>query len=363
MALTVTVSILLHDSASDIAACLAALDAQTRPADEVSILDDASADDGLARARAALPRARFLRSETNLGFAAGHNRAMAFAPADFHLVLSPDVRLHRDFLARALEPFDRDPWVGSVAGRLIRFRPEDMLGNSAELLERELPDDTLDSTGLMAHRDRLFTERGAGDRAEGSYLDADYVFGPSGAAAVYRREMLENVAYHGEIYDESFGSHLDDVDLAWRAQLLGWRCEYAPAAVARHRRSLAPGRCEILQPPADRYSSPNQWRLLLKNGLTAGWPSDWRWIIWGDAGNGGEMILREQSSMRALAAVARDIPRLWARRNDSMRRRAASDEEIMAWFGAVAERPLDEQPEFGDAPASAKGRALGRVHP
>jgi len=288
---------------------------------------------------------------------------MAFAPADFHLVLSPDVRLHRDFLARALDPFERDPWVGSVTGRLIRFRPEDMLGTFIQPQERELPDDTLDSTGLVAHRDRLFTERGAGDRAEGSHLDADYVFGPSGAAAMYRRKMLENVAYHGEIYDESFGRYLADVDLAWRAQLLGWRCEYAPAAVARHRRSVAPGRCEILQSPAARYSSRNQWRLLLKNELTPGWRSDWRRIIWGDAANGGEMILREQSSMRALAAVARDIPGLWARHNDIMRRRVATDEEIMAWFGAGAERPLDEPPEFGDAPAGAKGRALGRVHP
>ena len=363
MALTVTVSILLYDSASDIAACLAALDAQTRPADEVIILDNASTDDGLARARAALPGARFMRSPINLGFAAGQNRAMAFAPADIHLVLNPDARLRRDFLARALEPFERDPRLGSVTGRLLRFRPEDMPGNSAELLERELPDDTLDSTGLVAHRDRLFTERGAGDRAEGSHLDVDYVFGPSGAAAVYRREMLKNVAYQGEIYDESFGSYLDDVDLAWRAQLLGWRCEYAPAAVARPRRSLAPGRCEILQSPADRYSGRNQWRLLLKNELTAGWRSDWRRIIWGDAVNAGEMILREQSSMRALAAVARDIPGLWARHNDIMRRRVASDEEIMAWFGAAAERPLDEPPEFGGSPASAKGRALGRVHP
>jgi hypothetical protein len=89
----------------------------------VVILDNASSDDGLDRARAALPGARFVRSPVNLGFAAGQNRAMAFAPADIHLVLNPDARLKRDFLATSLAPFERDPRLGAVTGRLLRFRP------------------------------------------------------------------------------------------------------------------------------------------------------------------------------------------------------------------------------------------------
>jgi GT2 family glycosyltransferase len=342
LSVTVTVSILLSDSAIDIEGCLAALAKQTRRPDDIVILDNASQDNGLERARAAVHDARFLRSRINLGSAAGHNRAMAYAPADYHLVLSPDVRLGRDFLARALEPFGHDSRVGSVSGRLIRFRPEDLLGTLDDPPERELPDDTLDSTGLMAHEDRSFTERGAGEAAESRYLNASYVFGSSGAAALYRRDMLENVAFQGRVFDESFGSYLEDVDLAWRAQLMGWRCEYMPAAIARHRRTTAPGRCEILGSPADLYLGRNQWRLLLKNELSTSRWTDWRGIIWGDTGNGGEMILREQSSMRALARVARNIPGLWARRNDTMRRRVASDEEIMSWFGGSIERPIDE---------------------
>ena len=342
MSLTVTASILLYDSASDIAACLAALDAQTRRADDVVILDNASTDDGLARARAALPGARFLRSPVNLGFAAGQNRAMAFAPADIHLVLNPDVRLRRDFLARALEPFERDPRLGSVTGRLLRFRPEDWMGTSLELIEHELPDDLLDSTGMIAHRNRRVTDRGSSRPAAGRYLSPEYVFGPSGAAAMYRREMLEDVAYMGEIYDESFISYREDVDLAWRAQLLGWRCEYAPAAVARHRRRVAPGRRGTLPAEINRNSVRNRWQLMLKNELAAGWRRDWRRIVYRDLQIGGYIILHERTSLRALSDVARNIPGLWARRNDTMRRRVASDEEIMFWFGGSIEQPIAE---------------------
>jgi GT2 family glycosyltransferase len=56
------------------------------------------------------------------------------------------------------------------------------------------------------------------------------VFGASGGAALHRRRMLEQVGG----MDETFFFALDDVDLSWRAQMAGWRCLYAPAAVVHH---------------------------------------------------------------------------------------------------------------------------------
>jgi GT2 family glycosyltransferase len=339
MALTVTASILLYDSGRDIEACLATLKAQTRPPDEVVILDNASGDDGLDRARAAFPEARFLRSPANLGFAAGQNRAMAYAPADIHLVLNPDARLRHDFLAESLEPFEEDPSLGSVTGRLLRFRSEDLGGNSQAFWETELADDRLDSTGMIAHRNRRVTDRGSGRPASGQYRSPDYVFGPSGAAALYRRNMLENVAYRGEIYDESFVSYREDVDLAWRGQLLGWRCLYVPTAVARHRRHVAPGRRRMLTAEINRNSVRNRWQMMLKNELMAGWRRDWPHILYREIQIGGYLVLHEQTSLRAVGDVVHNIPRLWARRNDTMRRRVTDEAEILAWFADGPRRP------------------------
>ena len=341
MGLTVAVSIVLYDSASDIEQCLAGLGAQTRLPDDVVILDNASSDDGLRLAHAAMPDARCLRSDVNLGFAAGQNRAMAFAPADFHLVLNPDARLRRDFLAEALLPFEGDPRVGSVSGRLLRFRSEDPMGLSTDLAERELPDDVIDSTGMVGHRNRRVTDRGSGHVAGGRYGEPGYVFGPSGAAALYRRDMLEDVAFDGEIYDESFVSYREDVDLAWRAQLLGWRCQYVPSAVARHRRRVAPGRRRILPAVINRHSVRNRWQYILKNEIRMGWQQDWRSILYRDIQIGGYLILHERTSLHAIPDVVQNLPRLWARRNDLMRRRVVSDQYMVEWFGDVAQRPLE----------------------
>ena len=60
----------------------------------------------------------------------------------------------------------------------------------------------------------------------------EYVFGASAAAALYRREMIADVSDRATFSIPDFFAYREDADVAWRAQLLGWRCLYAPDAVA-----------------------------------------------------------------------------------------------------------------------------------
>jgi len=332
---TVTISILLYNSAEDIESCLAGIRDQTRAPDSVVILDNASSDDGLDLSRAALPGAIFERSEVNLGFAGGQNRAMSIAPAEFHLVLNPDCRLRRDFLERAVEALEGDPTAGAVSGRLLRFRMEDPEG-----VAPDLPGDRLDSTGMVALRNRRVLDRGSEEEAAGHYLAPAYVFGPSGAAALYRREMLEDVAFHGEFFDESFFAYREDVDLAWRALLLGWRCRYVPSAVARHRRRVAPGRRHRTSAQVNRSSVRNRWQMILKNELASGWLADWIEVVGRETAILGYLALRERHSLLAFRDLARNLPELTAKRRSVMRRRVASDAEMLAWFGRRDEIPI-----------------------
>lgn len=334
MTTRVTVSIVLHDSAQDIDACMAALAAQTRMPDGIIVLDNASSDGGLERARAAMPEARFEWSPVNLGFAAAHNRAMTLLPADAHVLLNPDCRLAPAFIERCLEVLEADAAIGAVSGRLLRFRDDSTDGGPLE----ELPDDVVDSTGMVALANRRVLDRSSESPVAGRDVLAADVFGASGAAAVYRRAMLEDVAFEGEFLDESFFAYREDVDLAWRAQLLGWRCRYLPSALARHRRRVAPGRRRRLPSRINRLSVANRWRMIAKNELAAGWRRDWRAIVGRDTQILGYCALREQRSLLAVVDVVRDSSRLGARRNDVMHRRRAADDDILDWFGRRSER-------------------------
>ena len=83
---------------------------------------------------------------------------------------------------------------------------------------------TLDSTGIYFTPSLRHFDRGSGEPDRGAYEHFQYVFGVTGAVALYRRAMIEDVSICGEFFDNDFFAYREDADLAWRAQLLGWKC-------------------------------------------------------------------------------------------------------------------------------------------
>ncbi len=65
------------------------------------------------------------------------------------------------------------------------------------------------------------------------------VFGACGGGGLMRRAMLDDIGG----FDDSFFLYLDDADVAWRGQMRGWRCLYAPAAVVHHHHSATTVHC------------------------------------------------------------------------------------------------------------------------
>jgi len=139
---------------------------------------------------------------------------------DFVLCLNDDVVLSPDYIKQVLDAMERDKRIGSVSGCLLR---EDKR--------------TVDSTGFLWARSRKPLDRGYGKKMRPVYKRDGYIFGVNGAAAFYRRSMLEAVKLKGsEYFDDRFGFYYEDLDLAWRAHRLGWLAFYCSSAVAYHKR-------------------------------------------------------------------------------------------------------------------------------
>jgi GT2 family glycosyltransferase len=195
----------------------------------------------------------------------------------------------------------------------------------------------IDSTGIVMTRDQRHLDRGAGSADAGQYEHVEEVFGASGAAALYRRAMLEDVKVMGEYFDEDFFAYREDADLAWRARLLGWSCWYVPTALAYHRRRVTPERRANLPPELNRYSVRNRFLLRLKNqplahALRFLWPGLLR-----DVQVIGYVLLREWSSIPGLFDVVRLLPKTARKRREIMSRRSITASELARWF----RRPAD----------------------
>lgn len=320
------VTIVTYNSARYIRHCLECVLAQEPSPAEVVVVDNASADETRAILREFEEHVRVVCNTGNRGFAGGHNQAIALTSAPWVLVLNPDVRLPANFVAEMIAAGERDSCIGTVTGKLRAMNPDG--GTPAQPL--------LDSTGIYFTPTMRHFDRGSKEPDRGQYETPEYVFGATGAAALYRREMIADVSLDGEFFDEDFFAYREDADLAWRAQLLGWKCVYTPQAVGYHVRSVLPSNRRKVAAAVNMHSVKNRWYLRMKNMTPDLYRRHWFAIRMRDAVVVTACLLREWSSLRAFSMVMRNAAKMRKKHREIMRRRRMSDEYIAQWF---AERP------------------------
>ena len=327
----VLISIVAYNSDPCLHSCLESLEAQTFRGFRIAIWDNASTDATRAIIENSRERMGFIHySNLNLGFCAAHNHLIRSAESDYVLVLNPDVVLEAAFLERMVAWMDRDQSAGSATGKLLR--PLNSSGPGA----------MLDSTGVYFTPSQRHFDRGSDQRDAGQYQKPEYVFGASGAAAFYRRRMLEDVREGTEYFDESFFTYREDADLAWRAQWMGWRCLYVPEAVAYHERRVLPRKRSELPDAINMHSFKNRFLLRVKNMDSGTYARFFFLITLRDASALLYVLARERSSLRGVSLLVSAFPKAWARRKSLQSKRRVSPREIRSWFSyRPVARPIE----------------------
>ncbi len=318
----VTVTIVTYNSARFIRQCLEYVLAQDYPELEVIIVDNASTDQTPEILAAFNNRVRVILNAENMGFAAAQNQAIAHSSSDWVLSLNPDVRLTPDFVTMIVRAGEADDTVGSVSGKLLSMSPD-----------FQIPaEPVLDSTGIYFTPALRHFDRASRQPDRGIYEDFEYVFGVTGAAALYRRRMIDDISIFGEFFDSAFFAYREDADVAWRAQLLGWKCLYTPQAVAYHVRSVLPFNRQSTAALLNMHSVKNRFLLRSKNITLRLWLRHFPAIVFRDSVVVIACLLREWTSLPALPLVIRQLPHTWAKRGQIMKRRRVTDDYIAAWF-------------------------------
>ena len=220
--------------------CLDAIEAQTRPAAEIVVVDNGSTDDSLAYLADRHPRVRVIALGRNTGFAGAANRGIEAVDARAVALVNTDVELAPDWLARTTAVLDSDAEAGAVACKMVSLEDPEVLYDAGDVLRR----------------DGVCEQRGRFRRDDGRYDAAGEVFAACAGAALYRRAALEEVRG----FDERFFLYLEDVDLGLRLRLAGWRCRYEPV-VARH---AGGGSAGELERPAAAWVERNTLLLAAK---------------------------------------------------------------------------------------------------
>lgn len=323
----VAVNIVTWNNENTIDATLRSLSHQTFDDFAVTVFDNASTDRTLTVLQAWQEQGvQVVCNPENQGFARAHNAGIRQTDSEFVLLGNPDVIMTPKFMAEMVQAVDANRSVGSAAGKLLQVETMDAPAT------RDEEGQVIDSAGLTMFRNRRQYLRGYQERADTHCLDSTFIFGPDGAAPIYRREMLEDVQIEGEYFDELFHTHKEDVDLAWRAQLLGWKSMFNPRAVAYHIRSFRPSRRQDMDASVKRIAVRNRWLMIAKNDLIPLYVRHLPWIAVYEFGMLGYALLMEQSSLPAWFDFLRLMPSTFQRRRLVQQRRRVDWQYMEQWF-------------------------------
>jgi GT2 family glycosyltransferase len=196
-----------------LAPCLSALARGSLAPSEVIVVDNGSQDGSLDYLRSEHPDVRVLALSWNTGFAHAANCGLRMASNEFVALINTDVVVSPDWMARMTAVLAGHADAASVACKMLALEDPALVYDAGDVLRRD---------GVCEQRGRFCRDDGRWD-APGE------VFGACAGAALYRRSAV--LALDG--FDELYFAYLEDVDLALRLGLAGWRCRYEPA-VALH---------------------------------------------------------------------------------------------------------------------------------
>jgi GT2 family glycosyltransferase len=203
-------------------ACLESLARQTGADFEIIVVDNGSTDGSLPMLRGDFAgQVRLIENRDNRGFCAANNQGFAAARGDYFALLNNDAEADPRWLAALRCAFLRGPEVGMAASKVLVWEDPG----------------TIDKVGHLIYPDGQNRGRGTGERDAGQYDTIEEALWPDGCAAMYKREMLEQIGG----FDEDFFAYADDAELGLRARIAGWRCLYVPEAVVRHHRGATLG--------------------------------------------------------------------------------------------------------------------------
>ncbi|MDR1170761.1 MAG: glycosyltransferase family 2 protein [Prevotellaceae bacterium] len=185
------------------------------------VADNASSDDSVEVVKTGCPQAELILLDKNYGFADGYNKSLEQIEAEYYVLLNSDIEVTENWLSPLVSYMDNNPDVAACAPKLRAF-------NNSEFFEYAgACGGFIDKYGHIFCRGRIldFIEED-----KGQYDNNMHVFWATGAALMIRAELFHRAGG----LDESFFAHMEEIDLCWRLQLMGYKVANVPESVVYH---------------------------------------------------------------------------------------------------------------------------------
>lgn len=212
-----SVIILNWNGLQHIEECLNSVINQTYENYEIIFVDNASTDASVEFVKTKFPSIKIIVNDKNYGFAKGVNIGIKHAKGEYILLLNNDAIADKNWISELIKAAELNDKIGMVASKILLYTERDKINCTGT---------SIHTNGAAMLRDYY--------KKDTQSTEIEEVFGPNGAACLFKRELFKNVGY----YDEDYFMYSEETDLAWRARIAGWKCVYNPRAIAYHKFSV-----------------------------------------------------------------------------------------------------------------------------
>ena len=311
-----------------------------------NILDNGSDDKTQEIIKEYLPRfsnfhhTEFIKSSHNLGMWGGHEKFWLRSQATYEVTLSVDVIMEDNFVKHAVAVLDKDPKVGALQAKIYQFDIDDIAAG------KDLNKDRIDTCGFRIFRSRKIGNIGHREVDRGQFDNPKEIFGVEGAVPVFRRSALMSIKVLGEIADRDLFWYGEDLDVAWRIRLAGWKEIYDPTVIAWHDRGTTKSHAHggllnhLARVPLRHKISIKKRRLewrntrwtRVKNDYIINILKDLPYIFLREAEILGYTILFEPGVLAEVPRFIKGLPKMFRKRRQILKQTKVSSKQIHAYF-------------------------------
>ncbi|HAT8327022.1 TPA: glycosyltransferase [Legionella pneumophila] len=214
--INIGVIIINYNSGKYLLKAVRALADQTYKPSQVIIFDNASHEEIPQEIVSLHLPLTIIKHDKNIGFASGNNRAMEYLSPEINWIalLNPDAYPHKEWLEEMVNTIRKYPQFAFLGSKLICEQEPHLLDGTGDCYHIS------GKAWRRNHRKPLHQDPGS----------ISEIFSPCAAAALYRRDALD--AVRG--FDEHYFCYYEDIDLAFRLWLSGYKGAYVPKAIVEH---------------------------------------------------------------------------------------------------------------------------------
>ena len=216
---------------------------------EILIVDNASTDDSIKKAKDKFPSIRIITSNYNSGYAGGCNYGAKEALGEYLFFLNNDTTIDSSCIDELVKQLQHNNKTASVQPKILNMNNKSYFDYAGAC------GGFMDYLVFPYTRGRIFNTI---EKDKQQYDEPKKIFWASGAGFLTRKTVFKNLSG----FDNNLFAHMEEIDYHWKSYLAGYDVWVAPSSIIYH---LGGGTLDMQSPQKTYYNHRNSLVLLLSN--------------------------------------------------------------------------------------------------